>query len=110
MSAIGAPIPLKRRLGTTSLEGLPETSFPHGPGHCPSPRARGSGTQGGRTMGTQGGRRQEEPADPGTEGGRTTTMATMTPHERAGLLEGQVAVVTGGAAGIGGGASRRLAA
>jgi 2-hydroxycyclohexanecarboxyl-CoA dehydrogenase len=37
-------------------------------------------------------------------------MATMTPHERAGLLEGQVAVVTGGAAGIGGGASRRLAA
>ncbi|HVC68854.1 MAG TPA: SDR family oxidoreductase [Acidimicrobiales bacterium] len=30
--------------------------------------------------------------------------------ERSGLLEGQVAVVTGGAAGIGGGASRRLAA
>ncbi len=39
-------------------------------------------------------------------------MATMTAdgRGRAGLLEGQVAVVTGGAAGIGGGASRRLAA
>jgi NAD(P)-dependent dehydrogenase (short-subunit alcohol dehydrogenase family) len=39
-------------------------------------------------------------------------MAVMTADEqaRAGLLEGQVAVVTGGAAGIGGGASRQLAA
>ncbi len=39
-------------------------------------------------------------------------MAGMTADEqaRAGLLQGQVAVVTGGAAGIGGGASRRLAA
>jgi NAD(P)-dependent dehydrogenase (short-subunit alcohol dehydrogenase family) len=39
-------------------------------------------------------------------------MAAMTADERAraGLLDGQVAVVTGGAAGIGGGVSRRLAA
>jgi NAD(P)-dependent dehydrogenase (short-subunit alcohol dehydrogenase family) len=37
-------------------------------------------------------------------------MAAMTSESGPGLLEGQVAVVTGGAAGIGGGASRRLAA
>jgi 2-hydroxycyclohexanecarboxyl-CoA dehydrogenase len=37
-------------------------------------------------------------------------MAAMTSESGPGLLEGQVAVVTGGAAGIGGGTSRRLAA
>jgi len=37
-------------------------------------------------------------------------MAFMNTDEDPGLLDGQVAVITGGAAGIGGGASRRLAA
>src|ERR1019366_8405405 len=43
----------------------------------------------------------------GPSGSRETTMAAM---EGTGLLDGQVAVVTGGGAGIGGAAGRRLAA